>query len=82
MKPTIEEKLKVNTLYSILCNFTYFCFINSGRWYATNDKWYVLVYQGIVTMFVLMNFSLATFMDPGVIPRGNIFTMLVLGSRL
>ena len=22
-------------------------------------------------MFVLMNFSLATFMDPGVIPRGN-----------
>ena len=27
-------------------------------------------------MFVLMNFSLATFMDPGVIPRGNIFTML------
>lgn len=31
-------------------------------------------------MFVLMNFSLATFMDPGVIPRGNIFTML--GSRL
>ena len=35
-------------------------------------KWYVLVYQGIVTMFVLMNFSLATFMDPGVIPRGNV----------
>ena len=27
-------------------------------------------------MFVLMNFSLATFMDPGVIPRGNIFILL------
>jgi len=34
-------------------------------------KWYVLVYQGVVTMFVLMNFSLATFMDPGVIPRAK-----------
>ena len=42
-----------------------------GRWYVHIGKWYVLIYQGIVTMFVLMNFSLATFMDPGVIPRGN-----------
>ena len=27
-------------------------------------------------MFVLVNFSLATFMDPGVIPRGKINIML------
>ena len=48
-----------------------FLYSFSGRWYVNTGKWYVLIYQGIVTMFVLMNFSLATFMDPGVIPRGN-----------
>ena len=29
-------------------------------------------------MFVLMNFSLATFMDPGVIPRGNKIQLVTL----
>jgi len=29
------------------------------------------LYEGIITVFVLMNFSLATFMDPGVIPRAS-----------
>ena len=29
-------------------------------------------------MFVLMNFSLATFMDPGVIPRGNKIELVTL----
>ena len=29
-------------------------------------------------MFVLMNFSLATFMDPGVIPRGNEIEFVML----
>ena len=33
--------------------------------------WVIPLYQGILTIFVLMNFSLATFMDPGVIPRAN-----------
>lgn len=27
--------------------------------------------QGVITFFVLANFTLATFMDPGVIPKGN-----------
>ena len=49
-----------------------------GRWYVHIGKWYVLIYQGIVTMFVLMNFSLATFMDPGVIPRGNKIDFVML----
>ncbi|XP_050734238.1 palmitoyltransferase ZDHHC8-like isoform X5 [Eriocheir sinensis] len=32
---------------------------------------YVPVYQGVVTLFVVLNFSLATFMDPGVIPKAS-----------
>eukprot|EP00096_Caligus_rogercresseyi_P016311 TRINITY_DN890_c0_g3_i1.p1 TRINITY_DN890_c0_g3~~TRINITY_DN890_c0_g3_i1.p1 ORF type:complete len:651 (-),score=214.52 TRINITY_DN890_c0_g3_i1:184-2136(-) len=44
------------------------------QWYLFVKKlWVVVLYEGIVTLFVLMNFSLATFMDPGVIPRASIF---------
>ena len=50
----------------------------SGRWYAEKSQWYILVYQGVVTLFVLMNFSLATFMDPGVIPRGKIYINVMM----
>lgn len=40
---------------------------------ALYNKWgiYVPVYQGVVTLFVVLNFSLATFMDPGVIPKAS-----------
>lgn len=31
----------------------------------------VPVYNGIIFLFVLANFSMATFMDPGVFPRGR-----------
>ena len=35
-------------------------------------QWYAVpIFQGIVTLFVLINFSMATFMDPGVIPRAS-----------
>lgn len=29
------------------------------------------IYQGVITIFVLANFTLATFMDPGVIPKAS-----------
>uniref|UniRef100_T1J2M1 Palmitoyltransferase n=1 Tax=Strigamia maritima TaxID=126957 RepID=T1J2M1_STRMM len=29
------------------------------------------IYQGIITIFVLANFTLATFMDPGIIPKAS-----------
>jgi palmitoyltransferase ZDHHC5/8 len=36
------------------------------------QHWYAVpVFQGILTLFVLVNFSMATFMDPGVIPRAS-----------
>lgn len=31
----------------------------------------VPLYNGLVFLFVLANFSMATFMDPGVYPRGS-----------
>ena len=33
--------------------------------------WFAPLLEGVITFFVIMNFSLATFMDPGVIPRGK-----------
>jgi len=46
--------------------------IRCVQWYILEKNiWAVPLYQGIITLFVIMNFSLATFMDPGVIPRGK-----------
>lgn len=42
------------------------------KWYILVKQWYAVpIFQGIVTLFVLINFSMATFMDPGVIPRAS-----------
>ena len=39
----------------------------------------VPVYNAVVFLFVLANFSMATFMDPGVFPRGKI-SLFSLGT--
>jgi palmitoyltransferase len=41
----------------------------SRCYYYISHPW-VPAYQGVITLFVIANFTLATFMDPGVIPRG------------
>lgn len=41
----------------------------------------VPVYNGMVFLFVLANFSMATFMDPGVFPRGT-DTVFTISQRL
>ncbi|XP_059090491.1 palmitoyltransferase ZDHHC8-like isoform X1 [Tigriopus californicus] len=51
---------------------TLFFYFPCMQWYVLERHlWFVPIIQGIITFFVLMNFSLATFMDPGVIPRAN-----------
>ncbi|XP_065203054.1 palmitoyltransferase ZDHHC8 isoform X2 [Planococcus citri] len=40
-------------------------------WFFKNNYPWVPILQGIVTFFVLANFTLATFMDPGVIPKAS-----------
>lgn len=44
------------------------------RFFAQFYPW-VPVVHGIVTFFVIANFTLATFMDPGVIPKGKYSTI-------
>jgi len=51
---------------------TLFFYYPCLHWYLWVKKlWVIPLYQGILTVFVVMNFSLATFMDPGVIPRAS-----------
>uniref|UniRef100_A0A3B1JM09 protein S-acyltransferase n=1 Tax=Astyanax mexicanus TaxID=7994 RepID=A0A3B1JM09_ASTMX len=53
-------------------------------WLSSTISPVVPLYNGVVFLFVLANFSMATFMDPGVFPRGhaknkiNIKTLLIL----
>ncbi|XP_068082394.1 palmitoyltransferase ZDHHC8 isoform X2 [Anabrus simplex] len=39
-------------------------------YYMVQFPW-IPAYQGVITLFVIANFTLATFMDPGVIPRAS-----------
>jgi len=36
------------------------------------------VYQSVIAIFVVANFGLATFMDPGLYPRGRYIHLCVL----
>jgi hypothetical protein len=56
----------------LLGTTTLFFYFPCVDWYILKQQWYAVpIFQGIITFFVLINFSLATFMDPGVIPRAS-----------
>lgn len=40
-------------------------------WLSEQFSVAVPIYNGIMFLFVLANFCMATFMDPGIFPRGN-----------
>ncbi|KAF2880923.1 hypothetical protein ILUMI_25252 [Ignelater luminosus] len=54
--------------WAILLGATTLFFYFPAQYYIFRHPW-VPAYQGVITFFVLANFTLATFMDPGVIPK-------------
>ena len=63
-----QSKSNRYTFLNCSFNLHYRCWY----WYLSEKHlWVIPLYQGILTVFVVMNFSLATFMDPGVIPRAS-----------
>ncbi|XP_046741089.1 palmitoyltransferase ZDHHC8 [Diprion similis] len=54
--------------WTLLLSTTTLFFYFPCRYYISNYIW-VPALQGVITFFVLANFTLATFMDPGVIPK-------------
>jgi len=72
---TIREYLNFKNLFR---NFFFYLLNTDGppcasircRFFAQSQPWLPVVH-GVVTFFVVANFTLATFMDPGVIPKGK-----------
>lgn len=54
--------------WTLLIVATALFFYYPARYYLPQYPWIPAI-QGVITFFVLANFSLATFMDPGVIPK-------------
>ncbi|XP_053609298.1 palmitoyltransferase ZDHHC8 isoform X1 [Plodia interpunctella] len=54
--------------WTLLLGTTSLFFYYPCQYYLYKYPW-VPAYQGVITFFVLANFTLATFMDPGVIPK-------------
>ncbi|XP_065364405.1 palmitoyltransferase ZDHHC8 isoform X1 [Calliphora vicina] len=54
----------------LLLTTTFLFFFFPCQYYLKSHPW-VPAYQGVITFFVLANFTLATFMDPGVIPKAS-----------
>ncbi|CAG9824914.1 unnamed protein product [Phaedon cochleariae] len=54
--------------WTLLIVATTLFFYYPAQYYISDHPW-VPAYQGVITFFVLANFTLATFMDPGVIPK-------------
>ncbi|XP_030380829.1 palmitoyltransferase app isoform X6 [Scaptodrosophila lebanonensis] len=54
----------------VLLLTTFLFFFYPCQYYVRSHPW-VLAYEGVITFFVLANFTLATFMDPGIIPKAS-----------
>ncbi|RXG61030.1 putative palmitoyltransferase ZDHHC8 [Armadillidium vulgare] len=57
--------------WTLLLSCTALFFAYPCQWLLDKWSWYIPAYQGVITVFVILNFSLATFMDPGVIPKAS-----------
>lgn len=68
-KPT--KYIPVCTAAALLLGCSTLFFVFTCPWLATVVSPVVPVYNGLVFLFVLANFSMATFMDPGVFPRAS-----------
>uniref|UniRef100_A0A3Q2YY29 Palmitoyltransferase n=1 Tax=Hippocampus comes TaxID=109280 RepID=A0A3Q2YY29_HIPCM len=68
-KPT--KYIPVSTAATLLVGSTTLFFVFTCPWLAKVISPLVPLYNGLVFLFVLANFSMATFMDPGVYPRAD-----------
>nr|BAC24796.1 zisp [Danio rerio] len=68
-KPT--KYIPVSTAATLLVGSTTLFFVFTCPWLTKAVSPVVPLYNGIVFLFVLANFSMATFMDPGVFPRAD-----------
>lgn len=68
-KPT--KYIPVSTAAALLLGTSSLFFVFTCPWLTREVSPVVPLYNGVVFLFVLANFSMATFMDPGVYPRAD-----------
>ncbi|XP_078083320.1 palmitoyltransferase ZDHHC8B [Mustelus asterias] len=68
-KPT--KYIPVSTAAALLVGATTLFFVFTCPWLTKEISPAIPVYNGLIFLFVLANFSMATFMDPGIFPRAN-----------
>nr|XP_020665565.1 probable palmitoyltransferase ZDHHC8 [Pogona vitticeps] len=68
-KPT--KYIPVSTAAALLVGSTTLFFVFTCPWLTRAVSPAIPLYNGLVYLFVLANFSMATFMDPGVFPRAD-----------
>ncbi|XP_069788670.1 palmitoyltransferase ZDHHC8B isoform X3 [Narcine bancroftii] len=68
-KPT--QYIPVSTAAALLVGATTLFFAFTCPWLTKEISPAIPVYNGLVFLFVLANFSMATFMDPGIFPRAH-----------
>ncbi|TSK22561.1 Palmitoyltransferase ZDHHC5 [Bagarius yarrelli] len=68
-RPSRYVPVSAATAFLVGATTLFFCF--TCPWLSENFSVAIPIYNGIIFLFVLANFCMATFMDPGIFPRGS-----------
>ena len=69
MRHKVLASSKISVIFTAEA-FKYFCLVFRGPYVVNEISIFVIIYEGILTFFVLAMFAHATFRDPGILPRG------------
>jgi hypothetical protein len=67
----VMRYLPATVAWVLLLSTTSIFFVFLAQWYVSMYSIWIPIGEGIVTIIVVANFTLATFMDPGIIPKGR-----------
>eukprot|EP00063_Salmo_salar_P089529 XP_014064364.1 PREDICTED: palmitoyltransferase ZDHHC5-like [Salmo salar] len=68
LRPSRYVPVSAATAFLVGSTTLFFCF--TCPWLSEQFSVAVPIYNGVIFLFVLANFCMATFMDPGIFPRG------------
>ncbi|CAB1328120.1 unnamed protein product, partial [Coregonus sp. 'balchen'] len=69
LRPSRYVPVSAATAFLVGSTTLFFCF--TCPWLTEQFSVAVPIYNGVIFLFVLANFCMATFMDPGIFPRGD-----------
>ncbi|XP_030207346.1 palmitoyltransferase ZDHHC5-A isoform X1 [Gadus morhua] len=69
LRPSRYVPVSAATFFLVGSTTLFFCF--TCPWLSERFSVAVPIYNGVIFMFVLANFCMATFMDPGIFPRAD-----------